>query len=54
MLNLLRERLVRRVVDKLATDGTLESLAAEVAERKRDPYSAVNEMLDRAGLGGGR
>ncbi|MHB8484373.1 MAG: methylmalonyl Co-A mutase-associated GTPase MeaB [Candidatus Acidiferrales bacterium] len=54
LLNLLRERLVRRVVDKLATDGTLESLAAEVAERKRDPYSAVNEMLDRAGLGGGR
>jgi LAO/AO transport system kinase len=51
LLNLLRERLVRRVVDKLATDGTLESLAAEVAERKRDPYSAVNEMLDRAGLG---
>ena len=54
LLNLLRERLVRRVVDKLATDGTLESLAAEVAERKRDPYSAVNEILDRAGLGGGR
>ncbi len=54
LLNLLRERLVRRVVDKLATDGTLESLAAEVAERKRDPYSAVNEMLKRAGLGSER
>lgn len=54
LLNLLRERLVRRVVDKLATDGTLESLAAEVAERKRDPYSAVNEMLERAGLGSER
>ena len=50
LLNLLRERLVRRVVDNLANDGTLESLAAEVAERKRDPYSAVNEMLKRAGL----
>ncbi|HEV2616896.1 MAG TPA: methylmalonyl Co-A mutase-associated GTPase MeaB [Candidatus Acidoferrales bacterium] len=50
LLNLLRERLVRRVVDKLADDGTLESLAAEVAERKRDPYSAINEMLNRAGL----
>ena len=54
LLNLLRERLVRRVVDKLATDGTLESLAAEVAERKRDPYSVVNEMLERAGLGNAR
>jgi LAO/AO transport system kinase len=52
LLNMLRERLVRRVVDNLATDGTLESLAAEVAERKRDPYSAVNEMLDRVGLEG--
>jgi LAO/AO transport system kinase len=50
LLNLLRERLVRRVVDNLANDGTLESLAAEVAERKRDPYSAINEMLNRAGL----
>lgn len=49
-MNLLRERLVRRVVDKLAADGALDSLAAEVAGRKRDPYSAVNEMLDRAGL----
>ena len=54
LLNLLRERLVRQVVNKLATDGTLESLAAEVAERKRDPYSAVNEMLERAGLGNAR
>ena len=50
LLNLLRERLVRRVVDHLASDGALDSLAAEVAERKRDPYSAVNEMLSRAGL----
>ncbi|MGH9729865.1 MAG: methylmalonyl Co-A mutase-associated GTPase MeaB [Candidatus Acidiferrales bacterium] len=50
LLNLLRERLVRRVVDQLASDGAFDSLAAEVAERKRDPYSAVNEMLNRAGL----
>ena len=50
LLNLLRERLVRRVVDRLARDGALDLLAAEVAERRRDPYSAVNEMLSRAGL----
>ncbi len=50
LLNLLRERLARRVVDQLASDGAFDSLAAEVAERKRDPYSAVNEMLNRAGL----
>ncbi|MHB8754252.1 MAG: methylmalonyl Co-A mutase-associated GTPase MeaB [Candidatus Acidiferrales bacterium] len=50
LLNLLRERVVRRVVDGLANNKVLETMAAEVADRKRDPYSAVNEMLERAGL----
>jgi len=54
LLNLLRERVVRRVADGLANDKALETMAAEVAERKRDPYSAVNEMLERAGLGEAR
>jgi len=49
LLNLLRERVVRRVVDGLANGNVLETMAAEVAERKRDPYSAVNELLARAG-----
>ncbi len=53
LVNLLRERLVHRVVDGLARDGTLERLAAEIAERRRDPYSAVSDILQRAGLGGG-
>jgi LAO/AO transport system kinase len=53
LVNLLRERLVHRVVDGLARDGTLERLAAEIAERKRDPYSAVSDILDKAGLGSG-
>lgn len=51
LLNLLRERLLRRAADGLVKEGILETMAAEVAERKRDPYSAVNEMLERAGLG---
>jgi len=54
LLNLLRERVVRRVADGLANDNVLETMAAEVAERKRDPYSAVSEMLERAGLGATR
>ncbi|MHB8539497.1 MAG: methylmalonyl Co-A mutase-associated GTPase MeaB [Candidatus Acidiferrales bacterium] len=51
LLNLLRERVVRRVADGLANNKVLEAMAAEVAERKRDPYSAVNEMLERAEWG---
>lgn len=42
---LFRERLLR---DALAEDGTgekLENLAREVAEKKRDPYSAVDELV---------
>jgi LAO/AO transport system kinase len=50
LVNLLRERLIHRVLDDAANDGTLERLAAEIAERKRDPYSAVNDILQRAGL----
>jgi LAO/AO transport system kinase len=53
LVNLLRERLVHRVVDGLAKDGTLEQLAGEIAERKRDPYSAVKDILDKAGLRSG-
>ncbi|MGB6483579.1 MAG: methylmalonyl Co-A mutase-associated GTPase MeaB [Candidatus Acidiferrales bacterium] len=51
LVNLLRERLVHRVVDGLAKDGTLEKLAHEIAERRRDPYSAVSDILQHVGLG---
>ena len=46
ILELLRERLVS---DALARDGAsakLESMAAEVASKQRDPYSAVEELLE--------
>jgi hypothetical protein len=34
------------------TDGTarLAELAAAVSERKKDPFSAVNEILEKSGL----
>jgi LAO/AO transport system kinase len=47
IVELLRERLLARV---LASDGSvamLERLADEVATRRRDPYSAVEELLQR-------
>lgn len=50
LVNLLRERLIHRVLDEAANDGTLERLAGEITERKRDPYSAVSDILKRAGL----
>src|SRR5579864_5933138 len=49
LLNLLRERLMQSAAVGLS-DSILDSLAAEVAERKKDPYAAVNEMMERAGM----
>jgi LAO/AO transport system kinase len=50
LLNLLRERLMQHAIEGLPSDGVLDSLAAEVAARKKDPYAAVNEIIARAGL----
>lgn len=54
LTGLLTERMARRVIDQIASDGTLERLAGEVAERRRDPYSAVSEILRQAGMGAER
>jgi LAO/AO transport system kinase len=48
IVELLRERLLASVLDSPASLNTLDRLAEEVATRRRDPYSAVEEML---GLG---
>jgi GTPase len=44
ILDLLRERLVRDALARLGA-GEFERLAAAVAERERDPYSAVEEII---------
>jgi GTPase len=54
LLQLLEMRLVARVLGDSAGEAALDVLAAEVAERKKDPYAAVNELLARAGLGAKR
>jgi LAO/AO transport system kinase len=51
LLELLQARLLERVLEQYLSGDALEALAAEVAARKRDPYSAVSEVLKRAGLG---
>ena len=45
LLELLREKLLADVLEKDGIDELLEKFALEVAEKKRDPYSAVEELL---------
>jgi putative protein kinase ArgK-like GTPase of G3E family len=51
ILQLLEARLMERVVSRHLDEHELDKIAAQVAERKTDPYGAVNEILARAGLG---
>ncbi len=50
LLDLLEGRLLERVVGDARGEQALEALATEVAERKKDPYGAVSELLARAGI----
>jgi LAO/AO transport system kinase len=45
ILELLREELVTRAMSRDGAGAQLDSLAAEVADKRRDPYSAVEEIL---------
>ena len=45
ILDLLRERLLRQALNGTSASEKLDALAAEVANKKRDPYSAVDEIM---------
>jgi LAO/AO transport system kinase len=45
ILELLRERLLARTLEHDGARERLEALALEVADKRRDPYSAVEELL---------
>ena len=45
ILELLRERLVAETLKTNSSSEKLERLAAEVASKQRDPYSAVEELM---------
>lgn len=49
LLNLLRERLMQTAAEGLS-ENVLVSLATEVAARKKDPYAAVDEIIERVGM----
>lgn len=46
LLELLRETLLAQTLNKTGTGERLENLVVEVAEKRRDPYSAVEELLN--------
>src|SRR5437879_130595 len=50
LLELLRSRLLERALGGAGGEATLAALAGEVADRKKDPFTAVNEILRRSGL----
>ena len=50
LLDLLESRLLERALGHRNGEKTLADLAEAVADRKKDPFSAVNEILASAGL----
>ena len=47
LLELLRERLLADMLERNGTNRELERLSAEVATKRVDPYSAVDELINR-------
>jgi LAO/AO transport system kinase len=45
LLELLRERLLSDLLDRNGTGEKLDKLALEIAKKKNDPYSAIEEIL---------
>jgi LAO/AO transport system kinase len=50
LITLAGELFLERAIQGPQGEAALDALAREVAERKKDPYAAVNELLSRAGL----
>ncbi|MFQ5656737.1 MAG: methylmalonyl Co-A mutase-associated GTPase MeaB [Candidatus Methylomirabilales bacterium] len=49
-LELLQEEATRRLLDEAVANGRLDRLIERIADRDLDPYSAVEELLKKAGL----
>jgi len=50
ILDILRDRLVDAALEKSQGNHDLKAMAQSVAERRRDPYSVVDEIVARLGL----
>ena len=51
LIELLESRLLQKALGGSDGEARLTALAAEVADRKKDPFAAVNEILAQSGLG---
>jgi LAO/AO transport system kinase len=49
-LELFQERVTRRLLEQAIANGSLEETIERIADRDLDPYSAVEELLGKAGL----
>lgn len=45
LLELLQERLLADLLSRNGTNETIDRIALEIAEKKKDPYSAIEEVL---------
>ena len=50
LIELLEARFIDQVITRGLGERGLEALAAGIAERKKDPYAVVNDLLARAGI----
>jgi LAO/AO transport system kinase len=50
LIELLESRLLQRALGGAGGEARLSELATQVAARKKDPFSAVNEILAASGL----
>jgi len=50
LLELLESRLLEKTLGGAEGEARLEKLAEEVAQRKKDPFAAVNEILAKSGM----
>ena len=49
-MKLLESQLIERALGGPGSEARLTELAEEVAERKKDPFTAMNEILKHSGL----
>ena len=50
LLELLEARILERILSAAGGEAALNQLAADVAERRTDPFAAVNQLLAKSGL----
>ncbi|MFY9608288.1 MAG: methylmalonyl Co-A mutase-associated GTPase MeaB [Blastocatellia bacterium] len=50
IIELLRDRLLRAALENSVSQTELRAMAESVADRRRDPYSVVDEIMARLGL----